>query len=528
MATPELAIAKATLSATLFRADPSSLSRPAVDAFFPLVDNALSQCSRPNVQKCKAWIVDYVAPSSARSVALIKFLAALSRSLQDEGKKPSLKRRRLHLLYVVNDVLHHAIKRNGDAKFATLWEDLLPGLVANVAAFDNCPKHKAKLEKLVGLWDEKRYFTPALISKLKKAVADGVVLHSTTTTTQPLVTTSLKLAKDTPYVLPSLHGDPTMAWFDLPAATWLPHLTPNSSKPMLPDLIKPIQLARGPADETLVTSVKALLSDVERIFSKERKQTNDPYTDVNELGERVVLDEITGEIVGGTTYYGWSRGFCKKMKQRRKKENATDSGRGRSRSQSSSYSRDRSRSESPPSFKRRRLSRSRDRSEGHGRSRRHSRSYSRSRSPDRCRNRSGHRRSYSSSRSRSRTPPHHSDVPKRPPPPPQQQHPYPPGPPFPPGLPPPPADFPIPPPMTAGYRGPWPPPPPPPHMGRPPGAWFPNAGMPPQMMGGWPVPPPPPPPQHMPPQNNHFEGSRGRGGFRGRGRGGYDRGRGGW
>lgn len=52
MATPELAIAKATLSATLFRADPTSLSRPAVDAFFPLVTSALAQCSRPNVQVC--------------------------------------------------------------------------------------------------------------------------------------------------------------------------------------------------------------------------------------------------------------------------------------------------------------------------------------------------------------------------------------------------------------------------------------------------------------------------------------------
>lgn len=52
MATPELAIAKATLSATLFRADPTSLSRPSVEAFFPLLSSAIAQCSRPNVQVC--------------------------------------------------------------------------------------------------------------------------------------------------------------------------------------------------------------------------------------------------------------------------------------------------------------------------------------------------------------------------------------------------------------------------------------------------------------------------------------------
>lgn len=50
MASPELAIAKAALSASLFRADPTSLSRPAVDTFFQLVSSAVAQCSPPNVQ----------------------------------------------------------------------------------------------------------------------------------------------------------------------------------------------------------------------------------------------------------------------------------------------------------------------------------------------------------------------------------------------------------------------------------------------------------------------------------------------
>lgn len=50
MASPELAIAKAALSAALFKADPVSLSRPDVDALFPLLDAAIAQCSRHNVQ----------------------------------------------------------------------------------------------------------------------------------------------------------------------------------------------------------------------------------------------------------------------------------------------------------------------------------------------------------------------------------------------------------------------------------------------------------------------------------------------
>ncbi|KAI8658832.1 CID domain-containing protein [Fusarium keratoplasticum] len=305
MATPELVIAKATLSATLFRADPTSLSRPVVDAFFPLLTNALSQCSRPNVQKCKVWIVDNVAPSPARIAALAKYLGILSKSLQDDASRPSLKRKRLHLLYVLNDVFYHVIKRKGDGKFATLWDGVLPGLVASAAAFDNCPKHKAKLENLIRLWEEKKYFGADIVSKLKDALASGVA--SQPTETPQISNAPIKLAKDAPYTLPSLHGDPSTPWYDLPATTWLPHLTPNSTKPMIPDLIRPIQLAPGPADKVLVDAVQGLLGEVERMFSREQKLNDEPGVDLNELGERVLLDEITGEIIGGETYYGWSQ-----------------------------------------------------------------------------------------------------------------------------------------------------------------------------------------------------------------------------
>jgi hypothetical protein len=56
----ELAIAKAAFSASLFRADPNSLTRPQVEAFFPLVDAAITQCSRPNVQVCSNYPRNYL------------------------------------------------------------------------------------------------------------------------------------------------------------------------------------------------------------------------------------------------------------------------------------------------------------------------------------------------------------------------------------------------------------------------------------------------------------------------------------
>ncbi|KAF5571250.1 hypothetical protein FPHYL_562 [Fusarium phyllophilum] len=484
MATPELAIAKATLSATLFRADPTSLSRPEVDAFFPILTDALAKCSRPNVQKCKVWIIDKIAPSAARTTALAKYFNALSKSLQDDGSRPSLKRRRLHLLYVLNDVLYHSVTRNDDFKFATSWEPVLPGMIASAAAFDNCPKHKQKIADLIRLWEDQQYVNSSFAKKLEDALASGVAPQTAQEAQASNVT--LKLAKDAPFTLPSFHGDSTVPWYDLPATTWLPHLTPNSTKPMFPDQIRPIQLAAGPADKVLVNAVQDLLGEVERMFSKEQKWNDEPGNDLNELGERVVLDEITGEVIGGDTYYGWSR-VVRAPYLAAILEDDHEVLRG------------------PPISAEELL-------KGLG-------------VEVFPAAEAGHIVLITIAAQNAHAVPATAGVevgvevdkdpqdrPHRPPPPPQQAPPAP----FPPI--PPPGDFPAPPPPPAGYQGPWPPPPPPPHMAQ---GWFPpNPAMMGQMMGGWNVPPPPPPP------HNGYQG-RGRGnGYRGRGRGGYDRGRG--
>ncbi|KAF6819139.1 hypothetical protein CSOJ01_01524 [Colletotrichum sojae] len=558
MATPELAIAKASLSAILFRKEPFSLTRPEIETFHALLHDAIHQCSPANVQNCKRWILKNLAASPARVAALGKYLAALSNSFPDDDgaakkTKPSARRKRLHILYVVNDVLYHAIVRDGDARLATELQPSLASLFHSAASFRNCPKQAKKLETLLGLWEAQKYFPPSVTDELRNTVKEapegGKLSKATGQGNGQDHTGSnlgVKPAKDAPYMIPSMHGDPNTPWYDLPAANWLPHLEPNSTKPMNPDMIKPLQLAPGPADKALAKAVKDLLADVEKLYCKSAstQQSDLPHpTELSEMGERVVLDEITGEVIGGETYYGWSRGFCEKMKKRKDGKAGDRTGRGRSssRSRSRSYSPGRSsRSDSPPAFKRRRLSpdsQSRSRSRSPQRRGRYgnddysrSRSRSRSRSPSRSRSR-GRYRSRSRSRDRRGRPePSRSPVPPQnrgrfnpdfgpgyrgrgqPPPPPSNHHAPPPA--FPP--------YPPPPPNAAGEGfGHFPPPPPPQNWGAPPpGSVLP----PPPSMGGW----APPPPQQ---QHNHYQQpyGRGGGGFRGRGRGGYDRGRGnGW
>lgn len=499
--------------------------------------------SRP-LQKCKQWLLQHLVSSPSRTTALARYLVAFA-SFQTDGvkgsgvQKPSARRRRLHVLYVVSDVLFHLKHRTQNTEFFANIEPQLPALFRSAAAFENAPKHEKKLQGLIELWKQKSYYSDSVLGQLRTAVAEGPRAKDSeangSSVAQKPNAGSSAVVRDAPFVLPSMHGDPSTPWYDLPAANWLPVIEPNNTRPMNPSMIRPLQLAGGPADKSLVQAVKKLLVDVDKIYGKETRPEGDSSSalDFSQMGEVIERDEM-GEIVAGETYYGWSRAFCERMKQRKQTGDGIlpdadrrDRGRSsRSSSRSRSRSRDRSssRTSSRPAMKRRRISTSRSRSRSQGRSRSRARHRDRSWSQSRSRRKSYSRhrsRSYSSrSRSRSRSPvnghnghdqtssrsrgsyspsrafgssAHHMPRNGLPPPPPNfvppnpQQHPFIPPPP-PPGFPGAPNFVPPPPqhhqshhivPPQPGFDG-WvghvPPPPPPP-----------------QYQGHWPPPPPPPP-----------------------------------
>ncbi|ORY71881.1 uncharacterized protein BCR38DRAFT_304425, partial [Pseudomassariella vexata] len=331
MTSPQLAIAKISFSAVLLRKDPTSCARSEIDEFLSLLDATLARCSPANVQKSKQWILKHLVQSLARIAALGKYLAALAATFSTDvaasrkARQPSAKRKRLHILYVLNDVLYHMHIRDRDDGFSSQLEAFLPAIVHTAAAFPDCPKHLAKILSLVNLWGEKGYFSTAFVKKLESAAREAPTSQLKSSTPDGSAastkTAAAKLSTDTPFIMPTLHGDPTTPWYDLPAANWLPVIEPNSTRPMNPTMIKPLQFMPGPADKNLIKAVKDLLADVDRIYAKDHRLGDDPAEDVDQLGQSIIVDEITGDIIKGQTYYGWSRNFCKKMKQRRKKAN---------------------------------------------------------------------------------------------------------------------------------------------------------------------------------------------------------------
>ncbi|UNI19664.1 hypothetical protein JDV02_005837 [Purpureocillium takamizusanense] len=483
--------------------------------------------------------------------------------MEDDFDRPSVRRRRLHVLYIVSDVLHHVVVRQGNTGFAALWGAQLPDMVMAASFFDveKSPKHIAKVRDLLDIWEERQYVPTALLARLRETVSLGSDKHSgypifpkEEDATQP--------AESAPRSEPYVHGDPSLPWHEQPAGCWLPHLKRGSTNPIRPEQIRPLTIYPTPNDDELDRLVDETVREVNDMY-RPKPLAEVAGCDVNALGQ-IINPDLPAEQQ--RNYYGWSAEFCGWMKERfgpRKDSPGARESRSRSRDAYSS----RSRSVSPSrSRKRRRVSsasRSRSRSRHQNRSdrsrqRRSSYSRSRSRSSSRSRGRdrsftprrsgSHRRRSYSRSRSRSRSmqsaprrPSPHSHShrndrgPVQPPNPAVASQAYfqmpPQGPAsqqvaLPPPPPPPQLGPPIPPPPPMGYQGTWPPQPPPRwNPNQPPMPPFPVAGGT-WGPGGHPPHGPAPPPFNGYQQNNWGRGGRGGGsagrGYRGRGRGGYN------
>lgn len=380
-----------------------------------------------------------------------------------------LARQRLHLLYILNDLMHHAGYHAEDESLqSNLRQAFEPNVVelVRLAATDNKAKVCKRLEDLLELWDAAGYFGREALGKARAAINDPSAADNAHQAPTAGIT---KTTKELPFIMPSTHGDPSLPFYELPAGNFIPHIIPNKSIPMRPEDIRALQFAPGPADESLANAVRDFLKDVETI-DDEYGRLDDPElsAEFDEMGQISYRDEA-GELQGDT-YYGWSRAFCEKMSSRAKSGANGDARRSRSRNSSMS------RSKSPR--KRRRYSDSSSRM-----SRSSSRSRSRSRSPPFKRRDSrddphppppppeGLRfipQAPTQQKNNSGGGPYHSQaLPPRPqssflqavPPPPSQQHFSPPPPPLGPG------GMPIPPPRPPNWQGAWPPPPPPPPPG---------------------------------------------------------------
>ena len=151
--------------------------------------------------------------------------------------------------------------------------------------------------------------------------------------------------------MPATHGDPSAPYYDLPAANMMPHIIPNSKTPIDPRRMKALQFAQGPADRDLISAVKGYLREADMIYGLPVDEDDEFSFRMDELGQSLYVDKLTGDVTGGESYYGWSKKLCERMKgktpidrDRSISPSRSPSGISRKRRQSMSSDRSRSRS----------------------------------------------------------------------------------------------------------------------------------------------------------------------------------------
>lgn len=338
------------------------------------------------MQNCTDWLSSHVLPSAGRLTATGKYLAALSASFGKPAAngasvttsslpasgKPSVQRKRIHLLYLLNDFFHYAKYHTDSAStlaaLSSSFEPHLQGMIITTASVDisRFPKHHKKIDDLLSLWTKHGYFSSQYLDTLhertqtsggSRAAAGVTGVDAQSIPPGQTGTSNVEV----PFIMPATHGDLNTPYYDLPAANMLPHIVPNSSTPITPSLMRPLQLVAGPADPRLADAVKDFLQDVDFMYDDSKDSTDEGIVvDVDQMGQPLARDETTGDLVPLEAYYGWSIDFCEKMKRRRRgAPDESDKQNGhRGRSRSSSQDRDTAR-------KRRRYSSSAD---GRGRS----------------------------------------------------------------------------------------------------------------------------------------------------------------
>ncbi|KAI9858863.1 MAG: hypothetical protein M1824_004028 [Vezdaea acicularis] len=229
---------------------------------------------------------------------------------------------------------HAAIKQLEDAPLFAELRSSLPALFESTGSFENSPKHHSKLNTVLDLWLKNSFFTPVFIAELReRSRASRVSKQSLSTKDEGASSRNLegpKLGQDAPFLVPTYHGEFSTPWYDLPAATLMPHIIPDPSAPINTRELKPLKLLAGPADATLITAVKCLLKDVNDIYQPYLHEDEGIMIDIDPMGQPAVRDKSTGELKKLEAYYGWSKDFCERTKNRRRRlGNLSDDGRER-------------------------------------------------------------------------------------------------------------------------------------------------------------------------------------------------------
>ncbi|CAG8522176.1 12860_t:CDS:10 [Ambispora leptoticha] len=133
-----------------------------LDNFQRSLSLLMHDCSQSNIQRGKTWIFDHCTNPSQFEV-LARFIISLSKS------RP-LFEDKLHLIYLINDVLFHSERRQEPWIKEALHPHLHHLLRAAYHFLDATEAQQEKVLKVISIWGDKHYFDETKINNLKASV----------------------------------------------------------------------------------------------------------------------------------------------------------------------------------------------------------------------------------------------------------------------------------------------------------------------------------------------------------------------
>lgn len=131
-----------------------------VDEMETVMMPIVESCTKDSISSGKIWIFSQ-AVSHANNQLMAHYLAY-------RVTKPDAEFRvKLHLIYLMNDVLHHCLRKGAEElkqSFESVAVEMFCSAMKDAANDEDKAK---KLNRLIGLWEEKGIFSPYTVEKMK-------------------------------------------------------------------------------------------------------------------------------------------------------------------------------------------------------------------------------------------------------------------------------------------------------------------------------------------------------------------------
>ena len=131
---------------------------PIVSEFEETIKPVISQCTKDSISSGKSWIFSHFR-TQAEYVHLSQLLLSKTTPLPGVSFFD-----RLHIVYLINDVLHHCIRKNNQELRRAIQQQI-PQIFSNCSK-DATKENLKKLDKLVKIWRSQTYFDEGVLISL--------------------------------------------------------------------------------------------------------------------------------------------------------------------------------------------------------------------------------------------------------------------------------------------------------------------------------------------------------------------------